>query len=48
MASENDLRKLVDLRVVELRSELEKRNIDKNGVKAVLIERLEKVRIHIF
>jgi hypothetical protein len=34
---------LGDLRVLELRHELEKRGLDKNGVKALLIERLEQV-----
>nr|CAD7568217.1 unnamed protein product [Timema californicum] len=43
MASDSEKRKLTELRVVDLRSELEKRDLDKNGVKAVLIERLEKV-----
>lgn len=36
-------RKLTDLRVVDLRQELEKRGLEKSGVKAVLIERLQKV-----
>ncbi|CAE1316081.1 SAFB-like transcription modulator,Scaffold attachment factor B1,Scaffold attachment factor B2 [Acanthosepion pharaonis] len=35
-------KKLTELKVVELRSELEKRGLDKTGVKAVLLERLEK------
>ena len=36
-------RKLTDLRVVDLRQELENRGLEKTGVKAVLIERLQKV-----
>ena len=37
-------RKLSDFRVVDLRQELEKRGLEKSGVKAVLIERLQNVR----
>jgi hypothetical protein len=43
MDADNEKRKLIELRVVDLRGELERRNLDKTGVKAVLIERLEKV-----
>jgi SAP domain. len=45
MASEVEGRKLNDLRVVDLRAELEKRSLDKTGVKAVLIEKLQKVSV---
>ena len=35
-------KKLSQLRVVNLREELEKRNLDKSGLKAALVKRLEK------
>ena len=36
-------KKLSQLRVVDLRAELEKRGLDKTGLKGALVERLEKV-----
>ena len=39
-----DGKKLSEFRVVDLRQELEKRGCEKSGVKAVLIERLQKVK----
>lgn len=43
MSAEGDVKKLSDLRVVDLRTELEKRGLDKSGVKQTLIDRLQKV-----
>lgn len=43
MASDAELRKLNNLRVIDLRNELGKRNLDKTGVKNELIERLQQV-----
>ncbi|CAH1736741.1 unnamed protein product [Aphis gossypii] len=42
MSEKLEPRKICDLKVTELRSELERRELDKTGVKAILLERLQK------
>lgn len=43
MAELVDGKKLTELRVIDLKTELERRGLDKTGNKAVLLERLSKV-----
>lgn len=42
--AETGTRRLSELRVIDLRAELKKRNLDTGGNKSVLMERLKKVR----
>ena len=43
MSTEGEYKLLNELRVTELKAELDKRGLDKNGIKIILTDRLEKV-----
>lgn len=48
MATDSVGRKIIDLRVCDLKTELEKRSLDNQGVKSALLERLQKVLVRHF
>lgn len=43
--AETEGKKLTELRVIDLKTELERRGLDKTGNKAALLDRLSKVRV---